>query len=149
MYSVFSQQIVEHWKEVYKATHRCKDVPTEIVPDNIEEMIGDYYPQIMYCHKISTLDYVAEEAEYLLCTNSRVRNVAKWVCENIVREITRDSRKTFNVKLRIAVSMLNKLENEKIVDKEICLFYFDNIITNCNDLWLDYAFGESKSELPF
>ena len=140
MYSVFSLVLFERWKLI----HHRKDVPT-----NVEECVGGYIPQVMFCHVISTLDYVAEDAMYLVCANSEVRKVAEWVCDNIINKITEDSRKTFNVKLRIAVGMLNKLEEKKIIDKSISLFYFDNIISNCNDLWFDYAFDGNIGELPF
>lgn len=149
MYSMFSQIIHEHWVLKYKAKHRCKDVPTEVIPLHVEDKIDGMYPEIMYCHVISTLSYVAEDAAYLVCTNREVRNVMEWVCNNIVKNIVKDSRKTFNVKLRIAVGMLNKLEEKKIIDKSINLFYFDNIITNCNDLWLDYVFEGDIEQLPF
>jgi len=145
---IFSQIIREHWVLRYKAEHRCKGVPARIIPNDIENMISGYYPQIMYCHVIPTLSHVAEGAEYLLSTNKEVRNIAEWVCKNIVNEIAKDTRITFRVKLRIAVDMLNKLE-EKGLDKEICLFYYDNLITNCNDLWYEYAFGEDINTLPF
>lgn len=148
MINLFSQIIHEHWKLRYKAAHRCKDVPTEIIPQHIEDKIDGIYPEVMYCHVISTLSYVAEDAAYLVCTNRDVRNVMEWVCNNIVSKITKDSRKTFNVKLRIAVGMINKLE-DKGIDKMICLFYYDNIITNCNDLWMDYAFDGQLDQLPF
>ena len=149
MISMFSQIIHEHWVLKYKAKNRCKDVPTEIIPQHIEDKIDGMYPEIMYCHVISTLSYVAEEAAYFVCTNRDVRNVMEWVCNNIVNNITKDNRKTFNVKLRIAVGMLNKLEENKVINKDISLFYYDNIITNCNDLWLNYAFDGELDELPF
>ena len=148
MINLFSQIIHEHWILRYKAAHRCKDVPTEIIPQYIEDKIDGIYPEIMYCHVISTLSCVAEDAAYLVCTNRDVRNVMEWVCNNIVSKITEDSRKTFNVKLRIAVGMINKLEN-KGIDKMICLFYYDNIITNCNELWMDYVFDGDIEQLPF
>ena len=148
MISLFSHIIDEHWVLKYKAKNRCKDVPTEIIPQHVEDKIDGIYPEIMYCRVISTLSYVAEEAAYLVCTNRDVRNVMEWVCKNIVHEITKDTHKTLNVKLRIAVGMINKLE-EKGIDKMICLFYYDNIITNCNDLWLDSTFDGELDELPF
>ena len=144
--SVFSQIIIEHWKLRYKAEHRCKDVPTEI--PQIEDMISGVYPQVMYCHVISTLSYVAEEAEYLICTNNNVRKVMNWVCKHIINEIPKDNHKTTAVKIRIAVDMLNKLEYAGEISKEINLFYFDNIVTNCNDLWFDVYFTP-LDELPF
>lgn len=149
MISMFSQIIREHWILRYKAEHRCKDVPTEIIPKWTENMICGYYPQVMYCHVISTLSQVAEEATYLVSTNREVMKIAEWVCSNIINHIKHDSRKTFSVKLRIAVDMLNNLENKKLVDKQICLFYYDNLITNCNDLWYACAFGEDINTLPF
>lgn len=151
MISLFSQIIREHWCLVYKAKHRCKDVPTEVIPQHIEDCINpnDTYPQVMYCRVISTLSYVAEKASYIYHTNYKVREVGKWVAKNIIAEITKDSRKTFNVKLRIAVGMLNNLEKEKVISKDVSLFYYDNIITNCNDLWLDYTFDGELDELPF
>ena len=123
-----------------------KDVPTNMP---IENMLGGYYPQVLYCHVISTLDYVAEDAAYLVCKNVEIQKLAKWVCDNLINTIVTDTRKTFLVKLRIAIGMLNKLEEKGIIDKTISLFYFDNIITNCNDLWFDYAFDSNCNELPF
>lgn len=149
MISMFSQIIREHWILKYKAKNRCKDVPAEIIPEHVEDMIDGRYPQILYCHVISTLSHVAEEAEYLVCTNKEVRRLVDWICDNIINNITKDDRKTFNVKLRIAVGMLNNLEKDDIIDKELSLFYYDNMITNCNDLWLDYAFDGNINELPF
>ena len=54
MISLFSQIIREHWCLVYKAKHRCKDVPAEIIPMPEEvindESINHNYPQVMWCH---------------------------------------------------------------------------------------------------
>ena len=148
MYSVFSQVIIERWKLEQKATTRSAKVPTDI-PD-IENIIEDnIYPQVMYCHVISTLDYIVEDAIYTLCNNKDVQKLMNWVCKNIIQKIPQDTHKTMNVKLRIAVDMLNKLEDEGKISKEMNLFYFDNIISNCNDLWFDIFFGESINELPF
>lgn len=152
MYSVFSQQIVEHWKNVYKATHRCKDVPTEIIPepyDILKDNPDHLYPQFMYCHVISTLDYIAEEANYVYCTNDKVRKVNKWVHKNIVNRAIWDNWKTLSVKVRIAVDMLNKLENEGVISKELNLFYFDNIVANSRELYLDTMFSNPDNKLPF
>ena len=153
MYSVFSQLLVEHWKTVYKTTHRCKDVPTEIIPepyDILKDNPDNVYPQFMYCHVISTLDYIAEEASYVLCTNDKVRKINKWVHKNIVSKVIEDNLNTINVKIRIAVDMLNKLENEGVISKELNLFYFDNIVTNSRELYLDVMFGEEDiNKLPF
>lgn len=152
MISLFSQIIREHWVLEYKAKHRCKDVPAEVIPpfeEIIDENVNRIYPQVMWCHVISTLDYIAEKASCVYCTNEKVRKVGKWVCKNIVSQITKDNITTTNVKIRIAVDMLNKLENEGVISKELNLFYFDNIVTNCKDLWFDYNFGEDINKLPF
>lgn len=152
MYSVFSQVLIEHWCFAYKAKYRCKDVPAEIIPTPREiiddESINHNYPQVMWCHIISTLAYIAEEASYIHCINHKVRKVEEWVCKNIVSQITKDTFTTTNVKIRIAIDMLNKLEDEGEISKELNLFYFDNIVTNCRDLWLDVNIAPSD-ELPF
>lgn len=152
MYSVFSQVLREHWALIYKAKHRCKDVPTEIIPEPYD-ILKDYpnrgYPQFMYCHVISTLDYIAEEASYVYCTNSRVREVYKWVEKNIIYRVIWDNWKTLSVKVRIAVDMLNKLENEGVISKELNLFYFDNIVANSRELYLDTMFSNPDDDLPF
>ena len=146
MYSVFSQEIIDHWCLVYKIRHRCKDVPTEL--PTLEKMIRGNYPQVMWCHVISTLAHVAEEAQYTYCTNRWVRKIGEWVCKNIICNIHKDKIATTNVKIRVAVDMLNKLENDGTISKELSLFYFDNIVTNCKDLWFDVNF-KPLNELPF
>lgn len=151
MYSVFSQQLIEHWCNVYKAQHRCKDVPTEITP-SVKEILMEkpsMIPCVMYCNVISTLDYIAEEATYTYCTKSEVRKVGEWIHKNLVIEMPNmKNRKTVDVKLRIAVDMLNKLEYNGIITKDINLFYFHNIVTNLLDLWVCIHLAQ-YNELPF
>lgn len=146
MYSVFSQFLLER----YRVLRKAQKLPQDHV--DIEDAINylansGYAPQILYCHVITTLDYIAEEASYKVCICPELRKIAEWLWKNIVLNINIDKKQTTDVKLRIAVDMLNKLENKGIISKDLNLFYFDNVVTNVQNLWWDMF--ASPDRLPF
>lgn len=152
MYSVFSQNIVDCWKRDY----RGKDMSIENIIQEVRKQTDmnrpsciTIFPQVLWCHEISVLSYLKEEASKELWINRDLLKVLHWIENNIVLQIDNDfNRKTLMVKLRIAVDMLNKLEYSGKISKEVNLFFYDNVITNCNDLWFDVHF-EPLEELPF
>lgn len=155
MCSVFSQALVERWKLRYKTVNH-KNVPHDLkitIKDVIKWYISHdieslrYVPQVLCCRRITTLDYIAEDATYKICTCKEVRKVITWICVNLLVPILTDRADTRNVKIRIAVDMLNKLENQKIITKDLNLFYFDNVVSNIQDLWWDIVADDHK--LPF
>lgn len=146
MCSVFSQILLERYRLIRKA----QKLPQDDV--DVEDAINfladyDYAPQILYCHVITTLDYIAEEASYKVSICPELRKIAKWLWKEVVLKINIDKKQTINVKTRIAVDMLNKLENKGIINKDLNLFYFDNVITNVQDLWWDVI--PNLDHLPF
>lgn len=58
----------------------------------------------------------------------------KWINKKILFELPYASDKTIAVRLRIATSMLNKLEETKIIPKDICLKYHERLIENSSKL---------------
>lgn len=157
MYSVFSQFIVNEWKRTFRS---LKDVPTEITLFNmIDDMYKLYdlknkpdcihvFGGILWCNVITTLDDIAEEASKELWINSELRKILRWIELNIVAEMSKiKTRTTLNVKIRIAVDMLNKLKDEGKITKDLNLFYFHNVVTNSLDLWYDTL--DLWGELPF
>lgn len=147
-YSVFSETLFERWNMLQRAKHRDRgNYETRLAPlieqcKINETLLGDF---VLTCHVITTFDNIVEEAKYILCTNNEVRELAKWVNKNLVLTCFTDKIKTRDVKIRIAVDMLNKLENRKIISKDVALFYFDNICFNIRELWWDTM----SDELPF
>lgn len=152
--SVFSKMLIERWMLLYQAKHR-KKFPRNItlnITDVLTFFINHKYDlgtDVLYCSSISTLDYVTEEAMYLTCVNKDIIKLADWINNNLIITALTDNCKTRDVKLRIAVDMLNKLEYSKTINKDISLFYYCNIISNTLNLWHDVKFDRTNDELPF
>lgn len=138
MNCVFSKALIERWRLLYIASHR-KNPPNGKTP-TLKSLIAFYKKRkiscmhdVMECHIISTLEHVVEEARYKLCTKKELIEVGEWVNNNIVWTLDEDNYITQGVKIRIAISMLNKLCNKGVISKEESIFFFDNIVTNIKD----------------
>lgn len=150
MYSVFSQILCNHF------AHHSKGM--ENLPDDLHGKIlflREHAPytirEILFCHVITTLDYIAKEYNtwFLPYNDSDLSRLTTWICKNIVYELPLMNYKTMNVKIRIAVDMLNKIEQKGTISKELSLFYYDNIVTNVRSLWEEIVFSHNSNELPF
>lgn len=84
---------------------------------------------------------VADEVLYLTCTKRQLRDLARWCNKNLLARVAYDSRPTLAVRIRIATSMLNKLD----LPFEIADCIHDNILTNTYGAQVDY----SMNALPF
>jgi hypothetical protein len=68
-----------------------------------------------------------------------------WINKNILMQIDALESKTLEVRLRIATSMLNKVINEKKINKLVGVVIHDNFVKNLKRLYFDL----SIDELPF
>lgn len=90
-------------------------------------------PQVLYCNTAPELQEDVDKAAYKACFTN-VRKLSKWITEKLILTITQDNYITTNVKLRIAVDMMNRLEYEGTISKNTALIYFSNIIANIKEL---------------
>lgn len=151
MISMFSQIIFERFKHE-AGVSTCNDL-TEAL-SYLKENANYTLHQVLFCHSITTLDYIAEQHDtwFNVYHIKELHDLADWISKNIIYEIPTMSLTTTRIKVRIAIGMLNKIENSGIISKELSLFYFDNIVTNCLDLWhLSYIpfYGDEVENLPF
>lgn len=86
-----------------------------------------------------------DEAIYVMSTNKKVRQTLNWINKNIVFKLTTDNFKTIDVKLRIAVDMINKLEYEEVIDPVLASYLWDNLTRNV----LDTQSELNSEDLPF
>lgn len=151
MYSVFSQSLINCYVYSWQAQNR-KQYPKEFINNlKLKQVLTwiknkgiDDIPQILYCNELESLNDVIEEARYKTCFE-KIRKLSKWITKNIILEIQKDNMQTMNVKIRIAVDMMNKIENEEFISKQIALVYFNNIVTNVRQLKIDL----DLEDLPF
>lgn len=104
----------------------------------------DDVPQVLYCDTAPELQEGVDKAAYKACFTN-VRKLSKWITEKLILTIAQDNYITTNVKLRIAVDMMNKLEYDGTLSKNITLIYFNNIVSNIKKLQGDIM----MDELPF
>lgn len=141
MISLFSQVIFDRFK--YEAgVSTCNNLAKAL--SYLKENANYTIHQVLFCHSITTLDYIAKQydTEFNVYHIKEIHDLADWISKKIIYEIPTMSLTTTRVKIRIAISMLNKIENSGIISKELSLFYFDNIVTNCLDTWY-------SSHVPF
>lgn len=151
MYSVFSQSLINWYVYSWESRFR-KKCPNELIKNINLKLVLSYLkihniediPQVLYCHELNSLNDVIEEAQYKACFE-KIRKLSKWITKNIILKIQEDNYKTRNVKIRIAVDMMNKIEDEGFISKNIALVYFDNIVTNIQQLKIDL----DLEDLPF
>jgi hypothetical protein len=128
-----------------RAPFPLDQVPTyrELLDIYREEKI-DYIPQLFWEDPNST-DEIAIEAMYKQATCSDLRETQKWICKHTLFTINIDNYLSIGVYTRIATSMLNKLEQEGVISKELNIYYHDNFVKNLAVL----NSAMSLEELPF
>lgn len=153
MYSIFSQFLIDCWNREHPKQRT--DVPAEIIKmlhkefDENSPLCITTTPFVLWCNTISTLDYIAEDASKELWTNKELLKILRWIEKNIILKIECDKISTIHVKIRIAVDMLNKLQFNGTISKDLNLFYFHNVVSNCLDLYFDVFGSNTNNELPF
>ena len=68
-----------------------------------------------------------------------------WVNKNILCCITKDDSITVNVKLRIATGMLNKLEEQQIIPRDVCIVYHMRMVETVKSIHSEIML----EDLPF
>ena len=118
--NVFSTYLKERWSidekhtlnsvfsEMQKTYDRDKDFARFLILDDHHILI-DYFITDTFNDKT----YI-----YELITNKALIHTLNWINKNILLSIHKDCYKTIDVKLRIAVGMINKLVKEKKLKKE-------------------------------
>jgi hypothetical protein len=74
------------------------------------------------------------EDEKLWMLKPRAVYWLKWVNKKILFELPNIDYRTVGVRLRIATSMLNGLEQDGIIPKDICIKYHDRLVNNVSRL---------------
>ena len=79
-------------------------------------------------------DEIAEKASYEYCINPELRDVFYWITKRIMSTINIDNYLSTNVYIRIGTSMLNKLVENNKLEKELNIYYHDNLVANVASL---------------
>lgn len=74
------------------------------------------------------------EDEPLYMLKPRAMYWLMWINKKILYELPGMDYRTVGVRLRIATSMLNGLEQANVLSKEICIKYHERLISNVNRL---------------
>ena len=142
-YGVFSKHLLERFNWVKSPTNNrdlfCEGQLHLIIPYDDEIDSG-----VFVCSSYPN-DQIAKQIQYKIWYNEDLQKVLKWVVNNIVRKITKDSHNTICVKIRVATSMLNCLLLTKQLAIEENIRIHDNMVQNLLDLKRD----SMEENLPF
>lgn len=145
IHGVFSKYLIEHANLVARVR---KDPTLVEIDDAIAYLNTTKFEEstcVFYVTRRSWYNGCDDELLYLMSTNRKLIDLAKWVNKNIILQLNKDKYKTRDVKLRIAIDMLNKFEYNGTISKEICLRLYDNMVTNIIDVTTDIL----GKDLPF
>ena len=93
----------------------------------------------------STVDYLNTDPLYKICISPELRKIIYWIGNNIISNMFKDDYTTRNVKVRIAIGMLNKLEQSGKLCKDESIEIGNNIVVNIQKIHNFIV----KWELPF
>lgn len=152
MYSVFSNKLIEYVTLIEKVrakTARVRTVPKtfETINEAFDDFIkkpNPFFPEILLARR-SYLEGELCDESYKISTCTGLQNIVRWICEEIIVKLPKDSYKTRNVKIRIVTGMLNNLERDGLIDHYLNLYYHDTFLLNIHGLMADLV----KAELPF
>lgn len=91
----------------------------------LKECVGSEYERLLL---------TGPEDEPLYMLKPEVQPFLCWINNKILYRLPFETKPTINVRLRIATSMLNNLEKNNILSKEICILYHKRLIENVNKL---------------
>ena len=99
--------------------------------------------------KFERLLFAGPEGEPLYMLKPKAVNLLNWVNEKILFELPRAKMlgnvQWIGVRIRIATNMLNKLEAEGVLAKEVCIEYHKRLVSNVRQI-LENIYTE---DLPF
>ena len=145
--NVFSTYLKKRWSidekhtlnsvfsEMQKTYDRDKDFARFLILDDHHILI-DYFITDTFNDKT----YI-----YELITNKALIHTLNWINKNILLSIHKDCYKTIDVKLRIAVGMINKLVKEKKLKREYGTLAGNILIDNVREVRRAII----NEELPF
>lgn len=115
---------------------KLQDATIETVIKQLDQNGYCYEPHLVCCG-----DYLDDMCSYEYCLNPRLRNVVDWVMHNIIFQNI--GWETMEVRKRIAVCMLNKIEI-RTASNNLRIYITDNVIKNIGDV-----FRQKTFDLPF
>lgn len=131
-----------------KLKERVEFLTRKRLPDNapifeiLEQLSRKDYNKYCYNpHLLCHGDYLDEDCMYEYLCNPRLRNVVDWIMHKVV--YPHISWETMEVRIRIAASMLNKVEI-RTASENLRIIIQDNVVKNISDLFLLKTF-----DLPF
>lgn len=120
---------------------KLKDIIVLLKPGILE--IGE--PHLFWMTDRNLVDAVSNKYEYEYCINSELRKTMTWITKRIFNTIGIDNYLSIGVYLRIATSMLNKLVDDGVIDKDTNIYYHDNLVRNVYTLISEL----NTEDLPF
>lgn len=143
-YSVFSNNLMT--QVAIKST-------SEVVPTSIHDALLYFKysgKQIPICCVLTDLNVVWWSFPCNIKTTTIVEKTIQWYCDNVLMQLINSENlfiedTTAKVKLRIAISMINKLENNGLITKEENIYITNNMIRGLEDLFNDLL----DDSLPF
>lgn len=139
-----SKKLIERQCLIMSAQQRRK-VPEEEV--DVVEMYDNLKNDVLFLRhdsnilRSSATDDIENDILHYSCTNKSVQALQNWCNNNILAFIDAKTRETSCVLIRIATSMLNKIDIPDLVKMRI----HSNIVQNVLDAYADYSVGD----LPF
>lgn len=150
---VFSDYLIKSWQQKgpVKPEFPLKWTLTEMERYlNNNKEYGKWV--VLYDHHIITSSPLTEkelftDGHYIFTciTNNELRKIISWINKNIVLQLYEDSTKTTDIKIRIATGMLNKLAENKIIDKDYSILAHDILVKNVFEMRFELA----TEQLPF
>lgn len=127
----FPKQLVERVNAYNNAKMRTNSIPIydeEHVKQALDFIIQEkcYVPQIIF----SDLSRTAPDIAYEYCINPHLRKCIQWINDNILYKLDSDSYVTLDVKVRIAVCMIDKLVEQELLHKSYSIEAGCNLYEN-------------------
>lgn len=151
--NVFSTYLKKRWSidkkhtlnsvffEMQKAYDRDKDFAKFLILDDHHILIDQFITDMsIHINMFNDGTYL-----YELITNKALIHTLNWINKNILLSIHKDHYKTVDVKLRIAIGMINKLVKEKKLKKEHGTLAGNILIDNVKEVQRAII----NEELPF
>lgn len=146
MFSVFSNNLI-NW---YKQSTKCQNLHlSEAYKQYKKQWLSDKYHFSMFYIRIMIPDFVEPDEAYKMsmewASNYDLRTVEYWITKNIFIVLNDLRQKTYDVRIRIATSMINKLVNEGKLDRKLAILFHQGFVENLKKVWYDLQ----MESLPF
>lgn len=145
----FPNYLKERYRLEISAKNRTP-FPQDCIP-SCEEILtirrknNELWEPKLFLNEYNLSEDKIDDAIYQICTNAELRKSLEWISKRILSSFGIDNYLTMDVYVRISTSMLNKLEHDGSITKNLNILYHDNLVRNLADL-LSYM---NEENLPF